>query len=278
MELRDIVQLRQSLQRGRVTRLFSSGGDGILVPILSGYTLRMPTADTAAWSGVNDQGKPVEIPRPAHAVRVWDAELRMYAAYDPQLNGAPVSPADIDAWFVGRVQRLKRSYGGPFLDALVTSTHYTPPVNDGGGCSFEGTFSSRWTDLVVSTLSDWSPSEYAPGFSVSGLLWPGRHHDHRSARGSSRCALTHRLWLVGVALAGVGGYARREALQQWLNDAIELAVGGTGALHEFLDRSGAVEVGSDEDVESESDDDESDESDGDESDDEDDDEDEEVCL
>lgn len=155
--------LRSYLQSGPVTRLYSGGGDGKFVPIHAGFTLRMPKGEVGDWSGVNDKGKPMVISRPAVALRVWDAAGRAYAPYDSLLAGAPATPAETDAWFVALVKKLKNSpyLGEALLDALVTSTRTADmqlvdnrtPENMAEALEkgFEGTFSNRWAELVIST-------------------------------------------------------------------------------------------------------------------------------
>lgn len=113
------------------------------------------------------------ISRPASAVRVWDAASRTYLSYDPLLEGAPTTPEETDAWFVALIKKLKSSHyiGEDLLNALVTSARTvdmkaiqdrTPETAaEAFSAGFEGTFSNRWTDLVVSTSKD-SPAEGVP--------------------------------------------------------------------------------------------------------------------
>jgi hypothetical protein len=66
------------------------------------------------------------------------------------------SQADIDAWYVSVVKKLKNSHfvGPEMLDALVTSVRTADMAAlDRGDIAgaFEGSFSNRWTELVTST-------------------------------------------------------------------------------------------------------------------------------
>ena len=147
--------LRRMLQAGPVTKLYTGGG-GKFVKSHEGFALRMPPAEVAAWQMTNDKGELQDIPRPAHSLRVWNPAARAYDAVDATLGGAPTTPAEVDAWFVGVVKKLKASpYVGPaLLDALVTSEKTTSMERlmeaDYAG-AFTGAFSNRWTDLVVQT-------------------------------------------------------------------------------------------------------------------------------
>jgi len=145
--------LRRMLQAGPITRLYTGGGNKF-IPSHCGFSLRMPTQDLEKWQMINDKGEQVDIPREAHAVRVWNATTRSYDEVDGRLNGAPASGAAADAWFVKVVKKLKGSpyIGSELLNALVTSvsTASMEALEKGDFPNgFEGNFSSRWTDLVV---------------------------------------------------------------------------------------------------------------------------------
>ena len=114
------------------------------------------------------------IARPASAVRIWDAATRAYTPYDPLLDGAPDTPAETDKWFVALITKLKSSpyLGEDLLNALVTSTRTvdmkmiedrTPEtMAEALDKGFEGTFSNRWTDLVVNTGKQTLPEGEPP--------------------------------------------------------------------------------------------------------------------
>ena len=96
----------------------------------------------------------MDILRPVHAVRVWNAATRRYDAFDPTLRGAPPSPEAADAWFVSVVQQLKQSpyVGSDLLNRLVTSQRTLSMEALGRGDlegAFEGQFQNHWTDLVL---------------------------------------------------------------------------------------------------------------------------------
>merc|ERR1712196_766843 len=116
----------------------------------------MPPNEVPDWQMLNDNGELQDIPRPALALRVWNAETRAYDSVDCTLGGAPTTPEAVDAWYKESVLKLKQSlYVGPeLLDRLVTSTRTVSMEKmmerdlDG---AFEGSFSNRWTCLVCST-------------------------------------------------------------------------------------------------------------------------------
>ena len=63
-----------------------------------GHTLRMPKDELEAWQTVNAKGKVTQLPRPADAVRTWNAEARVYEPFEIHLAGAPdteVSPTPL---------------------------------------------------------------------------------------------------------------------------------------------------------------------------------------
>jgi len=76
----------------------SGGGNGKYVKSHEGFALRMPPAELGAWQALNDKGELVDVPRPAVALRVWNAASGAYAAVDPHLAGAPDTAEACDAW------------------------------------------------------------------------------------------------------------------------------------------------------------------------------------
>ena len=68
-----------------------------------------------------------DLPRMCHALRVWDAATRSYAAVDPYLVGAPKSAAELDQYFAGVIKTLKGSpyLGADFVDEFGTSERHT---------------------------------------------------------------------------------------------------------------------------------------------------------
>jgi len=149
--------LRKMLQKGPITRLYTGGGNKF-VASHEGFALRMPASEVADWQMTNDKGELQDIPRPALALRLWNAETRSYDYLDATLEGAPTTPGKIDAWYVDVVRKLKGSnYIGPeLLDKLVTSqkTVSMPKLYERDfDAAFEGTFSNRWTELVCGTCS-----------------------------------------------------------------------------------------------------------------------------
>jgi hypothetical protein len=145
--------LRRMLQAGPITCLYTGGGNKYVKPH-EGFGLRMPEADVEEWTMINDKGELVDIPRPAYALRVWNAEALSYDSVEPTLNGAPVGPEETDAWFIGVVKKLKASnYLGPeLLNALVTSKRTASMEaleRRDIEAAFEGEVSSRWVELVL---------------------------------------------------------------------------------------------------------------------------------
>jgi hypothetical protein len=145
-----LATLRRLLQAAPITTVYSGGGNGRSVPSHEGFALRMPPAEVAAWTTTNDRGEVVDIPRPAFALRVWDAATRAYAHIDPLLNGAPRGEVETEAWFCGVVAKLKGSptWGSELLDRFATSER---TVSSEHPLQFEGTCRNRWTDLVLAT-------------------------------------------------------------------------------------------------------------------------------
>jgi ubiquitin-protein ligase len=148
-----LATLRRMLQSGPINRIYSGGGSPPYTPSHEGFALRMPAAEVEQWQMLNDKGELADIPRPAHALRVWDATERKYVAVDPFLDGAPRSNADLDAWFVDLVKRLKGSMyiGTELLDKLATSESHHFDAALERPDEFFGTFQNHWSDLIVNT-------------------------------------------------------------------------------------------------------------------------------
>jgi len=145
--------LRRMLQAGPINRLYSGGGQPPHVASHEGFALRMPRDEVQQWQMTNDKSQVQDIPRPVHALRVWDARARQYKPLDPYLTGAPRSDTELDTWFKDLVKTLKNSpwIGPELLDRLATSEKHTIDPVVGRPDEFCGTFSSRWSQLVVGT-------------------------------------------------------------------------------------------------------------------------------
>jgi len=160
-----MATLRKMLQKGPVTRLFTGGG-GKHMASHEGFALRMPPEEVEHWQTLDDKGVVQDVPRPAHAVRVWNAEGRCYDDIDATLEGAPGTPEEADKWFVETIKKLKGTHpqGSELLNRLVMSTR-TLDATAVEECrfevAFEGEFQSRWTDLIVQTEPAEPPSEPA---------------------------------------------------------------------------------------------------------------------
>jgi hypothetical protein len=146
--------LRRMLQSGPITRVYTGGGRPPHIPSHEGFVLRMPADEIKDWTMVNDKGDLVDIPRPALHIRVWNAAKRAYDSIDPLLDGAPTTPQETDAWFIGVVKKLKGSpYLGPdLLNRLVTSIRHTDMERIMSGQyegAFEGSYTNRWVELVL---------------------------------------------------------------------------------------------------------------------------------
>jgi len=148
--------LRSLLQSRPITCLYSGGGNPPHIPSHQGFGLRMPEDEVEQWQTVDDKGRLQDIPRPAHALRVWDAATQSYLSIDPTMEGAPSTPEEVDVWFVQLIQKLKASeYLGPeLIDNLVTSEKYEYDYELERPCNFSGSFSNKWTDLIVATKID----------------------------------------------------------------------------------------------------------------------------
>ena len=62
----------------------------------------MPEEELSAWQTTDESGRVTHLPRPACAIRVWDAATKAYKAVDGSLAGAPVSDEEVDKWHVLR--------------------------------------------------------------------------------------------------------------------------------------------------------------------------------
>merc|ERR1712166_148936 len=136
--------LRRMLQSGPVCTLYAKG---------KGFSLRMPNAEMKDFQTINEQGKVTDVPRPATAIRVWDATARRYTSVETSLAGAPATPEATSAWYVDIVKKLKNSnwLGPKNVDDLATSTKHA--YNEAHDLVFPdaGSFTNKWVELVVST-------------------------------------------------------------------------------------------------------------------------------
>ena len=153
-----LATLRRMLQAGPITRLYTGGGNPKFgIASHEGFALRMPAADLSDWQTLNDKGELQDIPRQAHALRVWDAASRTYLPISPTMKGAPTTAEATDAWFVDVVKKLKGSpyIGSALLDRLVSSKRTSSLEKMMGGAldeAFDGTFCNRWTKIVLDTV------------------------------------------------------------------------------------------------------------------------------
>lgn len=148
-----LVSLRGMLQAGPMTRIFSGGGKHPHVPSHEGFALRMPPDEIADWQFTDDKGVIQDVPRPAHALRVWNASSRSFTEVEPFLGGAPRTQEEADKWFTDLVRDLKNSpwIGPELLDKLATSVKHTFNPATSRPEEYFGTCSNHWTELVVST-------------------------------------------------------------------------------------------------------------------------------
>ena len=58
-----------------------------------------PAHEQDSWRVVQESGKTVDIPRPVHEIRVWDAASRAYTAIEARMGGAPDAGSE-DAYWV----------------------------------------------------------------------------------------------------------------------------------------------------------------------------------
>ena len=63
-------------------------------------------------------GKPVDIPRPVQAIRVWDPAARAYKTLPSRMDGAP-SEADEKAFWAKTITELKELHGADQVDELL---------------------------------------------------------------------------------------------------------------------------------------------------------------
>jgi len=148
-----LMTLRTLLRSRPITTLYSGGGAPPHVASHEGFTLRMPKEEVATYQATNEKGVLQDIPRPASALRKWDAAAGQWLAIDPTMDGAPATEEQVKDYFCAVVSKLKASpwLGAEMVDNLVTSEKYGYDSQTERPCDFEGSFQNEWTDLVVAT-------------------------------------------------------------------------------------------------------------------------------
>jgi hypothetical protein len=71
-----VVTFRRMLKTGLVTQIFDTNA------------FASPGDEAAAWKTVDANGKTIDVPRPVHAIRVWNAADKAYDTLESRLDGA----------------------------------------------------------------------------------------------------------------------------------------------------------------------------------------------
>jgi len=143
---------RRMLQGGPTNSIYAEGDKRVV---------RMPPAELSEWQNkiVKDgKEKLMDIPRPVYKLRVWDADNRRYTPVSAALEGAPLTDAGMDQWYVDWIKRLKSHMPGAWVDAMATSTRHATHSDISRGLGGvepvdAGAFSNRWTKLCVATTT-----------------------------------------------------------------------------------------------------------------------------
>lgn len=76
--------------------------------------------DEQNWSVVDDKtGKPVRLPHPVYALRLWDADAGKYKDIESRLAGAPGGADEAQFWADFKTE-LEAAHGKEYLDGLVS--------------------------------------------------------------------------------------------------------------------------------------------------------------
>jgi len=101
------AQFRRMLQIGMVSELY----DPHVFPTPESLKSKYQVTDERT-------GKPIELPHPVSALRVWDAQRQAYRALDTQLKGAP-APVDRQSWWERFIRELSEKHGQEYVDGLM---------------------------------------------------------------------------------------------------------------------------------------------------------------
>jgi hypothetical protein len=96
------------LQSGPINRLYDKLG----FPI--------PEAEVASWQITDERtGKLVDVPRPVHSLRVWNADTDSYREISAIMDGAP-SDSELDAFWAHRLHEVRTKHGDEYVDHLLS--------------------------------------------------------------------------------------------------------------------------------------------------------------
>lgn len=80
----------------------------------------MPADEEEAWKIVDEKsGKTVDIPRPVHALRVWDPNTDSYTDVSPIMDGAPADEEGMRTYWDTTMQELRAKHGNDYIDAML---------------------------------------------------------------------------------------------------------------------------------------------------------------
>merc|ERR1712232_563836 len=96
------------------------GGMGLITNMFDHVAFPSPDSEKSDWIVQGDNGKDVLIPRPVHALRVWDVKKRDYKQVQAHLDGAP-SADEAEAYWAGMIKKFRQERGEKYIDDLIAS-------------------------------------------------------------------------------------------------------------------------------------------------------------
>ena len=99
-----VVTFRRMLKTGLVTQMY----DTMAFP--------SPADEASDWKTVDANGKDIDVPRPVHAIRIWDAVEKQYSPLQSRLDGAP-EPAEEEQYWQNLLVKVKEKIGVDEVDS-----------------------------------------------------------------------------------------------------------------------------------------------------------------
>jgi len=91
---------------------------GVINKLFDPIAFPSPQEEKEQYQVRDEHGKIVEIPRPVHALRIWNAKLRKYDILSAHLDGAPSDKDAADYW-KNMLQKLRDMRGAEYIDGLM---------------------------------------------------------------------------------------------------------------------------------------------------------------